>query len=652
MNTRNLLLLFLFIGYFNGNAQNKKNVLLTINSNPVYSSDFTKVFNKNLDLVVEESQKNVAGYLDLFIDYKLKITEAYAQELDKNQQYIKEFKKYEDQLAKKYIYDKRVVSKLVEEAYDRSLEEINAEHILVLSNLNDSPNDTLKAYNKIKEAHVKALKGENFTSLVIEYSEEPGAKKSKGKLGYFTAFQMVYPFENTAYNTKVGEISQITRTSFGYHIIKINDRRKKKPKINVSHIMIFSNKDKKAEDPEERINELYAMIMQGEPFEKIAKQFSEDKNTGVKGGQLKTFGPGDLKAPKFENAAYSIKNEGEIIAPIQSAFGWHIIRLNEKFSIPSFEEQKDDIEKKVKGGARALVVTQAINNKIIKKYGFKEGESYMSYFNNFVNDSILSRKWTYSSIPLTENQILFTIGDHDVTYNDYAEYLRDNQKTIKKYINKESLLIDMYVKFKNETLKNYFKERLEVENTEYATIINDYRNGLLVYDVMNKNIWQIAKTDSTGLKDYYEKTKNNYKWKKRLDVDIYSSSDEITTKQVQTLLMRGEESATIKKQINSDGKINVITVSDVFEIDQSELPEDLIPEKGVSDIKLNDGFYVVVNIKEVIEPTLKEFDEVRGTVISDFQTEIEKKWMQSLRDKYEVKINNKSLKKLKKKLDN
>ena len=652
MNTRNLLLLFLFIGYFNGNAQNKKNVLLTINSNPVYSSDFTKVFNKNLDLVVEESQKNVAGYLDLFIDYKLKITEAYAQELDKNQQYIKEFKKYEDQLAKKYIYDKRVVSKLVEEAYDRSLEEINAEHILVLSNLNDSPNDTLKAYNKIKEAHVKALKGENFTSLVIEYSEEPGAKKSKGKLGYFTAFQMVYPFENTAYNTKVGEISQITRTSFGYHIIKINDRRKKKPKINVSHIMIFSNKDKKAEDPEERINELYAMIMQGEPFEKIAKQFSEDKNTGVKGGQLKTFGPGDLKAPKFENAAYSIKNEGEIIAPVQSAFGWHIIRLNEKFSIPSFEEQKDDIEKKVKGGARALVVTQAINNKIIKKYGFKEGESYISYFNNFVNDSILSRKWTYSSIPLTENQILFIIGDHDVTYTDFAEYLRDNQKTIKKYINKESLLIDMYVKFKNETLKNYFKERLEVENTEYATIINDYRNGLLVYDVMNKNIWQIAKTDSTGLKDYYETKKNNYKWKKRLDVDIYSSSDEITTKQVQTLLLRGEESVTIKKQINSDGKINVITVSDVFEIDQSELPEDLIPEKGVSDIKLNDGFYVVVNIKEVIEPTLKEFDEVRGTVISDFQTEIEKKWMQSLRDKYEVKINNKSLKKLKRKLDN
>ena len=652
MNTRNLVVLLIFIGYFSGNAQNKKDVLLTINTNPIYSSDFTKVFNKNLDLVVEESQKNVAGYLDLFIDYKLKITEAYAQELDKDKQYINEFKKYQDQLAKKYIYDKRIISKLVVEAYDRSLEEINADHILVLSNLNDSPSDTLKAYSKIKEAHIKAINGENFTSLVKEYSEEPGAKKSKGNLGYFTAFQMVYPFENTAYSTKVGEISKITRTTFGYHILKINDRREKKPKINVSHIMIFSNKNKKVENPEERINELYAMIMQGEPFENVAKQFSEDKNTGIKGGQLKTFGPGDLKAPKFEDAAYSIQNNGEILAPIQSAFGWHIIRLNEKFSIPSFEEQKDDIEKKVKGGARALVVTQAINNKIKKKYGYKEGVSCVPYFNTYVSDSILNRKWTYTPISLSENQILFTIGDHDATYIDFSLYLRDNQKTIKKYMNKESLLLDLYVRFKNETLENYFKKRLEIENQEYATIIDDYRNGLLVYDVMNKNIWQVAKTDSTGLELFYEKTKDNYKWKKRLDVDIYSSSDESITKQVQILLNEGEELTDIKQQINLDGKINIITVSDIFEIDQSELPKGLMAEKGVSGIKVDDGFYTVVKIKEVIEPTLKEFKEVRGTVISNFQTEIEKKWMESLHQKYDVEINNKALKKLKKKLDN
>ena len=128
----------------------------------------------------------------------------------------------------------------------------------------------------------------------------------------------------------------------------------------------------------------------------------------------------------------------------------------------------------------------------------------------------LNRKWTFTPISLSENQILFTIGDHDATYIDFSLYLRDNQKTIKKYMNKESLLLDLYVRFKNETLENYFKERLEIENQEYATIIDDYRNGLLVYDVMNKNIWQVAKTDSTGLELFYEKTKNNYKWKKKV----------------------------------------------------------------------------------------------------------------------------------------
>ena len=652
MNTRNLLLLFLFIGYFNGNAQNKKNVLLTINSNPIYSSDFTKVFNKNLDLVVEESQKNVAGYLDLFIDYKLKITEAYAQELDKDKQYIKEFKKYQDQLAKKYIYDKRVTSKLVEEAYNRSLEEIDADHILILVSLNDSPKDTLDAFNKIKEARMKAINGQDFTSLVKEYSEEPAAKKTEGKLGYFTAFGMLYPFENSAYETKVGEISEIVRTSFGFHILKINDRRKKKPNINVSHIMIFSNSYQKVSNPEEKINELYAMIMQGESFENVAKQFSEDKNTGVNGGQLKTFGPGDLKAPKFEEAAYSIKNIGAILPPIQSAFGWHIIRLNEKFSIPTFDEQKEEIEKKVNSGARSVVVTQALNNKIINKYGFKEGGDFIPYFKNYFNDSIPKKKWVYTQIPDSENKIIITIGDREVRYSEYAKYLIENKNLLDKYIGVELLLSDMYISFKNKTLEDYYKERLEIENEEYATIIDEYRNGLLVYDVMNKNIWQIAKTDSTGLKNYYEQNKNNYKWKKRLNVDIYSSSDEIITKQVQTLLMKGEESTTIKKLINSDGKINIITASGTYEIGQSELPKGLTANVGISDLKFNDGFYTVVNIKEVIEPTLKEFNDIRGVVISNFQAEIEKEWMQSLHDKYEVEINNRSLKKLKKKLDN
>tara|TARA_B100000809_G_scaffold261748_1_gene311230 strand:+ start:341 stop:2299 length:1959 start_codon:yes stop_codon:yes gene_type:complete len=651
MNIRNLLLILLLITYFTGISQSKNDILLTIDAKPVYSSEFKQVFNKNLDLVIDESQKNVDGYLDLFIDYKLKITEAYAQNLDKNKRYIKEFEKYEDQLSKKYIYDKRTVSQLLDEAYERGKEEINADHILVLVNFNDLPKDTLIAYNKIKIAYDKAVNGEDFETLVVNYSEEPGAKNSKGKLGYFTVFQMVYPFETSAYNTRVGEVSKITRTDFGYHIIKINDRRVKKPKINVSHIMVFTNKDKKVENPEERINELYAMIMQGESFENVAKQFSEDFSTGKKGGQLKTFGPGDLRAPQFEKAAYSIKNGGDILPPVKSSFGWHIIRLNEKFTVPTFEQQKPELENKINSGARGSIVTQLINNKIIAKYGYKEGVSYSPYFNTYITDSIFKRKWEYSPISSNENQTLFTIGNKKVMYIDFAKYIRDNQRSSTKYSDKNLLLKEMYDEFKNVTIENYYKERLELENEDYAIIINEYRNGLLVYDVMKNNIWQVAKLDSIGLKQYYEDTKGDNMWKERVDADIISSTNEVSAKKAQELLKEGIEITKIKELLNTDGKVNVIITSGVYEIDQNELPEGIEIKDGVSEIYKRDNSSVVVNVKEVLPPSIKEFINVRGVVLSNYQSEIEKRWMKSLRDKYKVEIKKKSLKKIKKELD-
>jgi len=650
MNSKFAIIFLAILTSFSGFSQKHKDVLLTINDQPVYATEFKEVFNKNLDLVLDESQKNVEGYLDLFIDYKLKITEAYAQGLDKNEEYIKEFKKYQDQLSKKYIYDKRVTSKLVTEAYERGLEEINADHVLVLVNLNASPADSLKAYNKIKTVYDKAISGEDFTSLVKQYSEEPGVEKKEGKLGYFSVFQMVYPFETAAYNTKVGEISEITRTAFGYHIIKINDRRLKKPKINVSHIMVFSNKNKKVENPEERINELYAKVMQGESFEDVAKQFSEDKATGVKGGVIKTFGPGDLRAPLFEKEAYKLTKEGEVSKPIKSSFGWHIIKLNKKYNIPTFEEEKDEIEKKVNSGARANVVTQAINNKIIKKYGYKEGVSYSPYFNTYLTDSILTKKWKQTPISPSENKVLFTIGDKEITYSDFSDYIFIRQKLSKRYNDISRMLTDYFEEFKNKSIQDFYKKKLEAENKEYATIINEYRNGLLVYDVMNENIWKVAKEDSIGLQKYYEETKQDYTWKKRVSVDILSTTNDTIAKQVQDLLKESVEISKIKEQLNTNSKVNVIITSGTYEIDKSELPKGFVATLGVSEIYKRDASSVVVNVKDIIEPATKEFEEVKGIVLSNYQTNVEKKWMQSLHDKYQVTINKKVLKKIKKEL--
>ena len=632
-------------------SQKKSDILLTIDDKPVYVSEFKRVYNKNLDLVKDESQKSVDGYLDLFIDYKLKIAEAYAQELNETKDYKKEFSKYRDQLSRNYIFEDKVTEDLAREAYERGLEEINADHILIMTSYEDTPQDTLKAYNKIRSIYEKAKSGESFEALAKQYSEEPNAKESGGKLGYFTVFSLVYPFETMAYQTKVGEVSEIVRTRFGYHIIKVNDRRKRSPEITVSHIMITANKAERTFDPEERINELYAMLQQGESFESLAKQFSEDKNSGQRGGKLNRFSKGDLRSDEFEEAAYSLENPGDITKPIKSDFGYHIIRLEEKHPIPTFEEKKTMLEKRVSDGSRSKIVSSAVNGKIKEKYGFKKENDYRPFFETFVTDDILKRGWTYDTISIADNKKLFTIGDRSLYYKDFAEFTREYQTKSKPYRTKSTLLADYFDEFETQELKNYFKDKLEEENEEYATVLDEYRNGLLIFDVMNKNVWNKAKKDSIGLQRFYEREKENYIWKERVDAIIVSGTSKEIAEQAQKLLQEGKTAEEVKELLNNKDKVNVIVSDGIFEIGERVLPKDLELEKGVSRIYSNDAGYTVLNVKDIVPAGIKTLNSVKGKAMSDYQNYLEKTWIESLRNKYEVKINKKALKRVKKEID-
>ncbi|AFL79819.1 parvulin-like peptidyl-prolyl isomerase [Aequorivita sublithincola DSM 14238] len=631
-------------------AQNKKEVLMTIDGKPVYANEFERVYSKNLDLVQDESQKDIDGYLQLFIDYKLKIAEAKEQGLDKTADYTKEFSKYRDQLSRNYLFEDKVAEELAKEAYERGKEDIDASHILIRADYEALPQDTLAAYNKIKGIRERALKGEDFSKLAKLYSEEPGAKERGGDLGYFSVFSMVYPFESAAYKTKVGEISPIVRTSFGYHIIKVNDKRARQPKVEVSHIMISDKKGARDFNPEERINEIAAMLKQGENFESLAKQFSDDKNSAVLGGKLKPFTKGDLRAPEFEDAAYNLKNIGDISKPVKTDFGWHIIRLDEKLPMESFDQQREELEKKVNEGERSKIVTSATNKKIKEKYGFKKEASYLPFFDTYLGDDILKRKWEMTPISSNDDKVLFTIGDKKATYSDFAKYITERQKSTRPYKLKESLLVDFYDEFETNELKDYFKERLEFENEDYAAILNEYRDGLLIFDVMDKNIWQKGKNDSIGIQEYYNKSKQDYQWKQRVDADIYAATSEALAQQVLKMLGEGKTSEEIKTTLNSDAKVNVIITPGVFEIDQRELPENFEIKKGVSKIYPSHDSFVVVNVNEIIAPGPKSLEDVKGKVLSNYQNDLEKSWMESLHKKYDVEVNKKTLKHVKKQL--
>lgn len=632
-------------------AQHKKDVLLTIDGKPVYASEFKRVFNKNLELVKDENQKSVDGYLDLFVDYKLKVAEAYSEDLDKEKRYVIEFDKYQSQLARGYIFEDKLTNELAVEAYERGLEEISANHILILATYDDTPQDTLKAYNKIKMVYDKAKAGEDFETLAKTYSEEPNAEKSAGALGYFSVFSMVYPFETMAYNTKVGEVSEIVRTQFGYHIIKVNDRRKRANPIVVSHIMISDNGNDRTFNPEERIGEIKALLAQGESFGSLAKQYSDDKNSAKHEGRLNAFRKGQLRAPNFEEAAYNLQEVGDVSEPVKTKFGWHLIRLEEKQTQPTFEEEEEGLLKQVKGGIRSKIVSSAIGAKIKDKYDFKEVTDYAPFFNDYVGEGVLKRRWVYDTIPPSEDKVIFKIESKEITYNDFAQYIYNRQRSPTNFKTKKNVLAGFYDEFETEALKDFYKENLEFENEEYAATLNEYRNGLLIFDVMNRNIWEKAKKDSIGLENFYEAHKQNYIWKERVDATLISTSNASVAAQVEALLKEGKTSEEIKKTVNTNDIVNVIISEGTFEKEQRELPEDFKFEEGVSKVYAHNDKFVVLNVTKVLPKGVKSLTKVRGKVMSDYQNFLEKKWMEELRAKYKVEIHKKALKRIKKELD-
>lgn len=642
-----LVLFFINLSF----SQNKKDILLTVDGKPVYTSEFKRVYSKNLDLVKDESQKEVEGYLNLFIDYKIKVAEAYAQNLDKDETYISEFNQYRDQLSRNYIFENKVTSELSLEAYDRSLNEINANHILILSKYDDVPQDTLKAYNKIKAIYSRAKAGEDFVALVKEASEEPNADKSGGNLGYFSVFAMVYPFETAAYNTKVGDVSEIVRTQFGYHILKINDRRKRGGQITTSHIMLSDKGANRTFVPEDRINELYALLQQGEDFAKLAEQYSEDKNSAKKGGELQKFRRGELRAPKFEEVAFSLENAGDFSKPIKSQFGWHIIKLNEKHSIPTYEEEKEAIEKKVKNGVRSKIVTSALNGQIKEKYGYQEVTDYVPFFNIYVSDNVLKKKWEYDTIANAQDRVIFTIGKKEVRFSDFAKFIVERQKQQFTAEEKSYLLTEFYYEFEADQLKNYFRDNLEFENDQYAGTISEYRNGLLIFDVMNKNIWMKAKNDTIGLQKYYETVKGDYLWNDRVDAVILTSTTADSSMEVRKLLINNRTNEEIKEVLNVDDKVNVIISEGVFEKGQRELPDNFEMKEGVSEIYSNKDGFTIVKVNKIIPTDIKPLEAVKGKVMSDYQNDLESRWMEGLRDKYKVQIHKRALKRVKKELE-
>lgn len=637
MRLKNVLcFICLCLGFaFTGFSQDDEKVLFTVGDTPAYASEFVRVYNKNLNLVQDESQKNIDEYLKLFIQYKLKLAEAKKLKLNEEPDYIRELEGYKKQLVKNFIFDTEVTEELVNEAYYRTRNEVNASHVLIMLDASATPQDTLAAYTKLLKIR-DDIKINGFNAVKQEVHN--GKTIFAENLGYFTALKMVYDFENVAYKIPVGEVSMPFRTRFGYHIINVLDKRKAKEELTVGHIMIKND--------ESKVNDIYKRIQQGEAFESLAKQFSEDLSSSEKGGKLKPFTSGALSSPEFEDAAYNLKAIGDISEPVKSEYGWHIIKLYDKKGTPPLKDLKNELISRIKRDSRAQLISSSRLESLKTRYTINEEAVDLGYFESIMTSEYLKRKWELPS-DFKGQEAFVKIEDKQFTNNDFGAFLMGNQ--YKNLAKKEEFKVveQAYKAFLELELFKYQEDNLINENKEYANTIAEYRDGILLFNLMQTEIWNAAKNDSIALNNYYNTHKKNYVTRKTVNAIVASSPEKSIIKSVAKYLKKDTPVAAIKKELNSENTIAVSFTTGDLEINHQSLPEKLKIKEGVSKVYKHNDAFVVVKIKNISEARQKSFEDSKGQVISDYQTQKESEWLKNLAKKYTIKVNDDVLKEVK-----
>lgn len=620
-----VLACFLISTFVRGQDQEK--VLFSIDGNDVYNAEFIRVYEKNKDIVIEVEQKDFDDYFDLFVDFKLKLMQARALQLDTLSSYTSELATYREQLIQPYLQDPEATEILVREAYDRTVEEVDASHILIRVAIDAVPEDTLKAYHRIIDAKRKIDAGASFDSIARLYSEDPSVQMNNGNLGYFSAFAMVYAFENAAYLTDIGEVSQPFRTQFGYHIVKVNDRRRSMGEVQVAHIMV----KKDSADPGQaqmKIEEIYNKLEQGDDFGKIAKEHSDDMASAIKGGLLPKFGSGRMIKP-FEEAAFSLEDEGDYSQPFESDYGWHILKLIKKYPVPSFEDMHAKLESKVKNGSRSSYVQQSLAGKIAANYKVVTQKAKLGLYPNIKDFS-------------NNKDTLLVVQDKSFTGQDFYNYAKDIQDRSKN---------DLYQAFTNQMIINYYKDHLEENDQEFALTYQEYKDGLLLFELLQKEIWEKSESDSLGLKAYFDAHRSKYRWKRRANLTIASCTWKEKAEQVKNLLSENVPTDSIKALVNEGATIHVLFSKGKLEEGSSKLPKGYKFAVGVSTIyEETPQNYTIIKVDDIIEPELKEFKETRGEVMNDYQNYLEAAWVKSLHRVYDLEINRKNYKELKNRL--
>ncbi len=633
---KSLILISVFSFSLLSFAQGQDPVLMKINGKDITRSEFEYIYNKN-NSNNELDKKTLEEYVDLFVNFKLKVAAAEDAGLDTTKAFKSEFQGYRQQLVKPYLTDESVDEKNALEVYNRLKENVEASHILVRVAPDASEVEINEAYNKANKARQRILKGEAFDKVAREVSEDPSVAQNGGYLGYFTAMQMVYPFEDAAYNLKIGEVSEPVRTDFGYHVIKVTNRRPDIGKILVAHIFKFLPQDASKEREQElksEMDSIYNALLNGADFAEMAKSKSEDRGTAARGGELPWIGLHQT-VKEFEDIAFNLKKD-EISKPFNSPNGIHIVKLIDRKQIEPFEEKKDEITRRLNRQGRGNKGVEALIAKLKNdyRYSFNEGvadqtKAALSQLQELKGDTIASKSINVSGS-------LFTLAGKGYPAQAFLEWADSRtgnpDKLIEDYVNKEIL--------------NYEDSQLEKKYTDFGHLMREYRDGILLFEISNNLVWDKASKDDEGLASYFKKNKSDYAWKNpRFKGIIVHCKDKSIEKQTKKLLKKQPEDEwlnMVRTTFNNDSVTNVKVVKGLYAKGDNKYVDKLIFKTGSYE-PVEDFPYTFV-IGKRLKRGPETYKDVRGPVTADYQNYLETAWIDELRNKYKVEINEEVLK--------
>ena len=652
-------LLFTFLlAFIAGNSiaqkSNSKKVLVTIGNEKVTVSEFVKIYEKNNTETDMYDSVAVKDYLDLYINFKLKVLEAEALEMDTASTFIAELDGYRTQLAKPYFIDESVNEQLLNEAYAHLKKDLRASHILIMADENATPEDTLKAFNRINEIREEVLLGKDFSEAAVEYSDDPSArdteaipnksrfrKGNKGDLGYFTVFNMVYPFENAAYNTAVNEISPVVRTKYGYHILKVTDINDAMGNAEVAHIFVALRPEATSADSArkvEKINNIYAKINEGMTFEDAVVEYSEDKGSVKNQGKLSKFSCNRV-VPEFVEVVDLLEVD-DISKPIKTSYGFHIIKLISIDKPGTFDEESPKLKERLAKDQRSRKSEDAVIAKIKLDNKFKIYPKDITAVFNAIDSTVLKKKFVADSIIDMKKPVLKLKKDKYSQY-DFAKFVETNQ-SIQENISKDVYLTQLFTQFENECCLDYMDKNLENLYPEFKDLVKEYHDGILLFNLTDEKVWTKAVKDTIGLQEFFNKNQENYIWKDRVNATVFTLKDKSVVDQVVAIINEYDNDGDIAKAFAADSINSVRIVPGLYEKGDDKYVDSVEWKTGLSKPINSDveDITVFVKINEVVSPMPKSLDEARGIVTADYQTYLENEWIEYLKNKYPVTLNN------------